>query len=112
VAAERRAEDAPRSGLRRMNKDEERSVENLVLAVARTELANRRTLLAYLNTGIALFVSGAGLLKLGDSMWLETLGIIFMPASLIVVAIGIVDYRILRRDIEQERQKIEADKEA
>jgi len=93
-----------------MNKEEERSVENLVLAVARTELANRRTLLAYLNTGIALFVSGAGLLKLGESTWFETLGIIFMPVSVIVAVIGIVDYRILRRDIEQERQKIESEK--
>lgn len=90
-----------------MDKGEERAVENLVLAIARTELANRRTLLAYLNTGIALFVSGAGLLKLSDSPWLEVLGMIFMPASLIVAAIGIVDYRVLRRDIESERTKLQ-----
>ncbi len=90
-----------------MDKGEERAVENLVLAIARTELANRRTLLSYLNTGIALFVSGAGLLKLSDSPWLEVLGTIFMPVSLIVVAIGIVDYRILRKDIESERTKLQ-----
>lgn len=90
-----------------MDKGEERAVENLVLAIARTELANRRTLLSYLNTGIALFVSGAGLLKLSGSPWLEVLGTIFMPVSLIVVAIGIVDYRILRKDIESERTKLQ-----
>lgn len=90
-----------------MDKGEERAVENLVLAIARTELANRRTLLSYLNTGIALFVSGAGLLKLSGSPWLEVLGTIFMPVSLVVVAIGIVDYRILRKDIESERTKLQ-----
>ncbi|GKX34908.1 MAG: hypothetical protein MnENMB40S_25260 [Rhizobiaceae bacterium MnEN-MB40S] len=90
-----------------MDKNEERAVENLVLAVARTELANRRTLLAYLNTSIALFVSGAGLLKLSGSPWLEILGTIFMPVSLVVATIGIVDYRILRKDIESERVKLQ-----
>ncbi len=90
-----------------MDKGEERAVENLVLAIARTELANRRTLLSYLNTGIALFVSGAGLLKFSDSPWLEVLGMIFMPLSLVVAAIGVIDYLVLRKDIESERTKLE-----
>ncbi len=91
-------------------KSEARSVENLVLAIARTDLANRRTLLSYLNTGIALFVSGAGLLKLSGEAWLETLGMVFMPTSIVVAIIGIVDYRIQRRGIMEEKAEVDADK--
>ncbi|WP_136661217.1 DUF202 domain-containing protein [Nitratireductor sp. XY-223] len=92
-----------------MDMRERRSVENLVLAIVRTELANRRTLLSYLNTSIALFVSGAGLLKLSGSQWLEWVGIALMPISVAVAVIGIVDYRILRRSIEAEKQRAAAD---
>lgn len=92
-----------------MDMGEMRSVENLVLAIVRTELANRRTLLSYLNTAIVLFVSGAGLLKLSGSNWLETLGIVMMPVSLAVAIIGVVDYRILRRSIEAEKEKAAAE---
>lgn len=95
-----------------MEKREARSVENLVLAITRTDLANRRTLLSYLNTAIALFVSGAGLLKLSGDAWLEGLGILFMTVSVIVAVIGIVDYRIQRRSIMAERVSADAEKAA
>ena len=93
-----------------MRRSEARSVENLVLAIARTDLANRRTLLAYLNTAIALFVSGAGLLKLSGETWLEYLGMVFMPVSIVVAIIGIVDYRIQRRSIMAEKEEVDAEK--
>lgn len=92
-----------------MDMREKRSVENLVLAIVRTELANRRTLLSYLNTAIALFVSGAGLLRLSGSHWLEVIGMILMPVSLIVAIIGVVDYSILRRSIEAEKERAAAE---
>ncbi|MEX3010205.1 DUF202 domain-containing protein [Hoeflea sp. TYP-13] len=92
-----------------MDMREKRSVENLVLAIVRTELANRRTLLSYLNTAIALFVSGAGLLKLSGSNWLEMIGIVLMPVSVVVAVIGVVDYRILRRSIEAEKARAAAE---
>ena len=92
-----------------MDTRERRSVENLVLAIVRTELANRRTLLSYLNTSIALFVSGVGLLKLSGSQWLEWTGIGLMPISLAVAIIGIFDYRVLRRSIEAEKEQAAAD---
>lgn len=95
-----------------VEKREARSVENLVLAITRTDLANRRTLLSYLNTSIALFVSGAGLLKLSGDAWLEMLGILLMPASLVVAVIGIVDYRVQRRSIVAERASADAEKAA
>lgn len=95
-----------------VEKSEARSVENLFLAIARTDLANRRTLLSYLNTAIALFVSGAGLLKLSGAGWLEALGLLFMPVSVIVAVIGIIDYRIQRRGIMAERAAADADKVA
>ena len=92
-----------------MDVREKRSVENLVLAIVRTELANRRTLLSYLNTSIALFVSGAGLLKLSGSLWLEWIGILLMPVSMVVAAIGVIDYAVLRRSIENERERAAAE---
>ncbi len=92
-----------------MDMREKRSVENLVLAIVRTELANRRTLLSYLNTANALFGSGAGLLKLSGSNRLETIGIILMPVSVVVAIIGVVDYRILRRSIEAEKARAAAE---
>jgi uncharacterized membrane protein YidH (DUF202 family) len=93
-----------------VERGEARSVENLVLAIARTDLANRRTLLSYLNTAIALFVSGAGLLKLSGATWLEGLGIFFMPLSVIVAIIGVIDYRVQRRSIVAERLEANAEK--
>ncbi len=93
-----------------MNRNEARSVENLVLAITRTDLANRRTLLSYLKTAIGLFVSGAALLRLSDDSRLELMGLVFMPLSLVVVVIGIVDYRIQRRNIMAEKAIAEADK--
>ncbi len=93
-----------------MERGEARSVENLVLAIARTDLANRRTLLSYLNTAIALFVSGAGLLKLSGDSWFEGLGIAFMPISVIVAVIGVIDYRIQRRAIAAERAEADAER--
>lgn len=93
-----------------MNRNEARSVENLVLAITRTDLANRRTLLSYLKTAIGLFVSGAALLRLSGDSRLELMGLVFMPLSLVVVVIGIVDYRIQRRNIMAEKAIAEADK--
>ncbi len=90
-----------------MDNSERRSVDNLVLAIVRTELANRRTLLSYLNTAIALFVSGAGLLKLSAIYWLEWIGILLMPLSFVAAIIGVLDYRMLRRSINAEKARAE-----
>ena len=95
-----------------MDRGEKRSVENLVLAIVRTELANRRTLLSYLNTAIALLVSGAGLLRLSGSNWLEMVGIALMPVSVIVAIVGVADFVVLRRSIEAEKARTAAEDEA
>ncbi len=95
-----------------MDRREKRSVENLVLAIVRTELANRRTLLSYLNTSIALLVSGAGLLRLSGSNWLEMIGIALMPISVIVAIVGVFDFVVLRRSIEAEKTRALAEEEA
>ncbi len=95
-----------------MDKREKRSVENLVLAIVRTELANRRTLLSYLNTSIALLVSGVGLMRLSGSNWLERIGIALIPVSLVVAIVGVYDYLALRRSIEAEKARAAAEEEA
>jgi len=92
-----------------LNNEEKRSVENLVLAIVRTELANRRTLLAYLNTALALFVSGIGMLKLTEDNWLEWLGFALVPVSIVVAIIGVVDYLVLRRSIVAEKARAAAE---
>ena len=95
-----------------MDQREKRSVDNLVRASVRTALANRRTLLSYLNTSIALLVSGAGLLRLSGSNWLEMVGMALMPISVVVAMVGVFDFVILRRSIEAEKARATAKEEA
>ena len=66
-----------------------------VLAIDRTRLANERTLLAWLRTGLMLLVSGGTLIKLfeGEPL-LEVTGYVLMPLGLIASVLGV--YRFLR----------------
>ena len=67
------------------------------LALDRTYLANTRTLLAYIRSGVALFASGLGMVELIDRYFIALLGYVFMFASPIFIAAGIVGYFKVRR---------------
>jgi putative membrane protein len=62
------------------------------LAADRTVLANERTLLAYVRTSLTLLVAGATFIKFFNSLILEIVGWIFVPASIISIVLGMRRY--------------------
>ena len=69
------------------------------LAVDRTRLANRRTLLAFIRTGLYLILTCLGIWKFGDASWLMWLGWIFLALGVVLIIIGIVSYQKIRHKI-------------
>lgn len=64
------------------------------LALDRTQLANERTLLAYLRTSIMMFASGVTLLKIFEHQgWWEALGWCLIALSPVMGVWGFVRYR-------------------
>ncbi len=71
-----------------------------ILAIARTELANQRTLLAYIRT--SFFFMGLGLTIIGIDSFekLKFLAIPLFMASPVIIFIGIITYYKEKRKIE------------
>jgi putative membrane protein len=67
------------------------------LAIARTVLANQRTLLAILRTALGCFLGGAGLLKFFGHPAYETVGIFLMIISAVILFVGIRKYRTIKK---------------
>ncbi len=64
------------------------------LSIARSKLANERTLLAYLRTGLMFFVSGLSLIKLFPTeVILLFLGYILIPVSLFTIILGAIRFK-------------------
>ena len=87
---------------------QKREIDSVLMAVLRTELANRRTLLAYIKTAIGLGGVGAGLMKFADSASIfDEVGIAMIPLAGIVLLAGVIDYFKTRQTIEQEKRDAE-----
>ena len=71
------------------------------LAAERTVLANERTALAYLRTVLTFLIGGATFIQFFDSLLIEVLGWIFLPASLVVGVFGLVKYVKVKRLLAQ-----------
>jgi len=85
-------------------KQERIIVDNFLFAFLRTEMANRRTLLAYFKLGIGILISGFGLIKFGGAgSKLEMAGFVFMPLSALVFGAGIFDYIQTNKKIKEEK---------
>jgi putative membrane protein len=67
------------------------------LAISRTDLANERTLLAYVRTALALAAGGVGLVQIFTSPTVVALGWALIPASVLVLVIGVVRFQHARR---------------
>ena len=65
------------------------------LAIDRTILANERTFLAYIRTALTLLVLGASFVRFFDSMTLEIVGWMFVPAAIAVFLWGTWRYRMM-----------------
>ena len=58
------------------------------LALDRTRLANERTLLAYLLSGVSLVLAGATLLHFSQGTWLEWVGVACIPVGVLTLLFG------------------------
>jgi putative membrane protein len=70
-----------------------------LLAADRTRLANERTLLAYVRTAIGFVAAGGGLLYFFDVRSFEISGCLLLVAAALTLAIGVVRYRSIARDL-------------
>jgi len=69
------------------------------LAVERTKLANERTFLAYFRTFLVFLGTGVTIIKLDLFSDLKTFGIILIATSAIVLVIGVLRLRQVRKAI-------------
>ena len=67
------------------------------LALARTLMANQRTVLSYVTTSLGLLATGYGLIALTGRMLLQAAGVVGLALSGIVVIAGYVRYRTMKR---------------
>jgi putative membrane protein len=67
------------------------------LAIARTVLANERTLLAILRTALGCLLGGAGLFKFFGHPVYEIVGIFLMIISAVILCVGIRKYRTIKK---------------
>ena len=75
------------------------------LAISRTDLANERTLLAYVRTALALAAGGVGLVQFFTSPAVVALGWVLIPGGALVLIVGVVLFQRERRAL----REIEAD---
>ena len=88
-----------------VNLKEKQAVETMLMAATRTELANRRTLLAYIRTSTGVGITAAGLIHLvQDSPLSNKIGFALIPVAVIVLIVGIYDYIYSKKIIDQERK--------
>lgn len=69
------------------------------LALERTRLANERTLFAYIRTSLYMLIGAIAFLQLHDFRSIVWLGYVSMVSSVIVLIIGIVKYRRLKKNL-------------
>jgi putative membrane protein len=75
------------------------------LAISRTDLANERTLLAYVRTALAIAAGGVGLVQLFTAPAVVALGWALIPGGALVLIVGVVRFQRQRRAL----REIEAD---
>jgi len=67
------------------------------LALDRTILANRRTLLSYLRTSIGLIAGGVEMVKLLTDAVTNIIGYAFIIASIPILIVGLIEFFKMRR---------------
>ena len=69
------------------------------LAIDRTLLANERTLLSYLRSGVALFIAGLSIIHFSHEGWFTALGFICLPCGIVTVLFGALRFRKMDKAI-------------
>lgn len=74
------------------------------LAENRTDLANERTLLAYVRTALTLFVAGVTFIRFFGYAVTTVMGWILIPLGIFTLVKGILSHRKMNRQIRKERE--------
>jgi putative membrane protein len=69
------------------------------LAIDRTLLANERTLMSYLRSGVALFIAGVSIIHFSHEIWFTVTGFICLPSGIITVWFGTQRFRKMDKAI-------------
>ncbi|MEZ4988037.1 MAG: DUF202 domain-containing protein [Saprospiraceae bacterium] len=69
------------------------------LAVDRTRMANQRTLLAFVRTGLYFIVAAIGIMHLEKASYYQWLTGVLIGVGVIAIAAGFVNYLTMRRKI-------------
>lgn len=67
------------------------------LAIDCTRLANERTFLAYLRSGMALLIAGITIIHFARPGWFQIAGLALLPVGLAAGLIGLIRYRQMGR---------------
>jgi putative membrane protein len=86
-----------------MNKD---LVLREYLAIERTKLANERTLLTYIRTGLYFLVAGSTLGHLIDTPFWNQMGVPIIIVGAIITTIGIARFLAVARQIKNSKQYV------
>ncbi|WP_339745289.1 DUF202 domain-containing protein [uncultured Maricaulis sp.] len=87
---------------------QKREIDGVQLALLRTELANRRTLLSYIKTALGLAVTGLGLLHFTEAQSIYAwIGALLLVVAVLTVGVGLIDY--LRTKAKIQREKLDAE---
>jgi putative membrane protein len=92
-----------------MNDYYEKLADKLILrdflAADRTQLANERTLLAYMRTALTLFIAGVSFIRFFGNIVIVYTGWIFIPVGIIVAVVGTKRYYRMKRPLDRLREK-------
>ena len=86
-----------------MNKD---LVLREYLAIERTKLANERTLLTYIRTGLYFLVAGSTLGHLMETEFWDAMGLPLAIAGVLIVAFGVLRFIRMGREIEKSKKYV------
>lgn len=75
------------------------------LAIDRTLLSNERTLLAYLRSGVALFIGGLSIMQFSSTTMFRLVGVACIPFGIFATIFGLARYHRMNRRIALVRKK-------
>jgi len=75
------------------------------LAADRTQLANERTLLAYMRTALTLFIAGVSFIRFFSNIVIVYVGWIFIPVGIFAAIIGAKRYYRMKIPLDKLRKK-------
>jgi putative membrane protein len=75
------------------------------LAIDRTLLANERTLMSYLRSGVALFIAGVSIIHFSHEVWFTVTGFLCLPFGFFTVLFGVSRFKKMNKAIAAVRQE-------